>query len=92
MGGTSQHDTTAAVLDSEPPWLPPDSYPIEWEPFARYPNYLAAQIVAGLFQNEGLPAIVTVWTAFPGIASAVIWVPNVSDAPRAMDRGTCTAQ
>jgi hypothetical protein len=73
---TQQLDTTAAALDPGPPWLPPDSYPIEWEAFARFPNYLAAQIVSGLFENEGLPAIVTAWSAFPGVASAIVWVPR----------------
>jgi len=64
------------ALEPEPPWLPPDHDPIEWETFERYPNYLAAQIVAGLLENEGVPAIVTTWTAFLGIASAAVWVPK----------------
>src|SRR5205823_2487669 len=68
---------TATVVDSEPPWfLSPRINPIEWEGFARYPNYLLAQILAGLLENEGLPAIVASLTAFPGVLSADVWVPK----------------
>jgi hypothetical protein len=67
---------TAAIVDAEPPWFFSPFTPIEWEAFARYPNYLLAQIVAGLLENEGLPAIIVSWTAFPGALSADVWVPQ----------------
>src|SRR5688572_11516793 len=67
---------TAAAADLEPPWFTPDIGEVEWETFARYPNYLAAQIVAGLLENEGLFVIVETWTAFPLVGSAAVWVPK----------------
>jgi hypothetical protein len=77
ISDTSQLDATAATYGSEPPWfLPPNLARIEWEMFAHYPNYLAAQIVAGLFENEGLPSIVAAWASFPGIGSSTLWVPK----------------
>src|SRR5262245_55456557 len=70
-------DAIAATYGSEPPWsLPPNLAEIEWETFAHYPNYLAAQIMAGLFENEGLPSIVAAWASFPGVGSAALWVPK----------------
>ena len=66
-----------AALGPEPPWFPPpDMERVEWEAFAVYSHYLAAHIVAGLFENEGVPTIITAWTAFPGISSATLWVPK----------------
>ena len=78
ISGSPQTDTTAAVFGTEPPWLlPPNLTEIEWEIYAFYPNYLAAQIVAGLFENEGLPSIVVAWTSLPGVGSATVWVPKL---------------
>ena len=76
INAAPQVDTTAAVFEPEPPWLSPDNQPIEWEAFERFPNYLAAQIVAGVLENEGVPAIVTHWSVFPGLVSAIIYVPK----------------
>jgi hypothetical protein len=68
---------SAAVLGPEPPWSPPpDANHVDWEVFASYPHYLAAHIVAGLLENEGLPVIVSAWSAFPGAVSATLWVPK----------------
>src|SRR5262245_30797310 len=70
-------DATASTYGSEPPWtVPPNLAGIEWEICAHYPNYLAAQIVAGLFENEGLPSIIAAWASFPGVGSAALWVPK----------------
>jgi hypothetical protein len=78
ISATPQTDATTTAFAPEPPWLlPPNFAGIEWEVFARYSNYLAAQIVAGLFENEGLPSIVEAWTAFPGVGSAAVWVPKL---------------
>lgn len=70
-------DIAAVALGVEPPWsTPPESGRIEWEAFGIFPHHLAAHIVAGLLENEGVPTIVTAWTAFPGVASATLWVPG----------------
>jgi hypothetical protein len=76
-GISSSPPPTATLADSEPPWfLSSHINPTEWVAFERYANYLLAQIVAGLLENEGVPAIVACWTAFPGFASALIWIPK----------------
>jgi len=41
-----------------------------------YPNYLAAMIVAGLLESEGVPTIVESIGPFPGTSSSAIWVPK----------------
>jgi hypothetical protein len=70
-------DATTLTLETDPLWpLPPDHTKIEWEIFARFPNYLAAEIVAGLFQNEGLPSIVQAWNSVPGVGTVAVWVPK----------------
>jgi hypothetical protein len=75
--GTPPFDTAAAVLEPEPSWLPPpDITRIDWEAFGDYPHHLAAHIFAGLLDSEGVPTIVMAWTAFPGVASATLWVPK----------------
>ena len=77
ISGVPQLGTTAAVLGPEPPWSPPpDINRIDWEAFAVYSHHLAAHVVAGLLESEGLPTIITAWTAFPGLASATLWVPK----------------
>jgi len=77
ISGTPPPDATAAAFGTEPPWfLPPNLAEVEWEIYARYSNYLAAQIVAGLFENEGLPSIAVAWTSLPGVGSAAVWVPK----------------
>src|SRR5262245_52988330 len=74
---TPESVVASALFESEPPWsLPPGVRTTEWDAFATYPNYLAAEIVAGLLENEGLPAIVEAWASFPGVGSATIWVPK----------------
>ena len=66
-----------AALGPEPPWFPPpDVARVDWEAFAVYSHYLAADIVAGLLENEGVPTIITAWTAFPGVSSATLWAPK----------------
>src|SRR5262245_17791686 len=61
----AQLEVSAAA--AEPPW---PSWPRidfrEWRRFARYPNYLAAHIVAGLLENEGVPTVVESYGVFPG--------------------------
>ena len=67
----------ASALDGEPPQLRPhDVERIEWQAFETYPQHISAQIVAGLLENEGVPAIITASTAFPGLAPATLWVPQ----------------
>jgi len=62
---------------AEPPWPSPLHFPIrEWRRFACYPNYLAAHIVAGLLENEGVPTVVESFGAFPGTDSSAVWVPK----------------
>jgi hypothetical protein len=77
LSGLPQVAATAAVPELEPPWItPPDVDRVDWAAFAVYPHHLAAHIVSGLLENEGLPTIVTAWTAFPDVASATVWVPK----------------
>jgi hypothetical protein len=62
---------------AEPPWpkFPRIDFR-EWRRFERYPNYLAAHIVAGLLENEGVPTIVESQGVFPGADTSAIWVPK----------------
>ena len=73
--GAAQLEVSAAA--AEPPW---PSFPRidfrEWRRFSRYPNYLAAHIVAGLLENEGVPTIVESFGVIPGVDSSAIWVPK----------------
>lgn len=63
---------------AEPPWASPPAAPVrEWERFGRYPNYLAAQIVAGFLENEGVPTLVESIGVFPDVTSySTIWIPK----------------
>jgi hypothetical protein len=62
---------------AEPPWpTPPHGSYREFQRFERYPNYLAACIVAGLLENEGVPPIVESSGIFPDTESSTIWVPK----------------
>ena len=57
--------------------VPSSTSPVQWERFARYPNYVAAQIVAGLLENEGVPTLVESIGVFPDATSfSTIWVPK----------------
>src|SRR5262245_58191417 len=56
---SSVRNLEVSATAAEPPWpLPPNAEYREWRRFARYPNYLAAHIVAGLLESEGVPTIV----------------------------------
>jgi hypothetical protein len=63
---------------AEPPWPPQEDERFsEWEKFSRYPNALSAHIVAGLLNQDGVPAIVE----SPGFSVeftnwSTIWVPK----------------
>jgi hypothetical protein len=61
---------------AEPVWPSPSSATqLTWERFARYPNYVAAEIVAGLLENEGVPVLVESIGVFPDTTSfSTIWV------------------
>ena len=77
LSSPAQVAAGAAALEPEPPWRPgPEITPIEGEAFAVYPHYLAAHIVSGVLENEGLLTVVTACTAFPGVASDTLWVPR----------------
>jgi hypothetical protein len=67
----------ANTENQEPPWFsPPRDKAVEWQAFASYSNWIAAQIVGGLLESEGVPTIVTDWTAFPGAVPSVLWLPE----------------
>ena len=69
-------EITNAVAEFPEPFTPL-TFPFEWEQFARFPNYFAAQIIAGLFENEGVPTIIECCSIFPGVIGyASIWVPR----------------
>ncbi len=62
---------------AEPPWPTPPSTPYrEWERFGLYSNYIAAHIVAGRLEIEGVPTIVEASGVFPGVFSSTIWIPK----------------
>ena len=66
-----------AGANIDPPWfLSPNINPIEWQAFASYRNPLSAHIVAGLLESEGVPTIISGWSAFPGAIPSVVWVPQ----------------
>ena len=74
-GAASMTQVEAAA--AEPPWPSQPHVDFrDWRRFARYPNYLAAHIVAGLLENEGVPTVVESWGSFPGADSSAIWVPK----------------
>jgi hypothetical protein len=76
-GAVSMAQLEVSAAAAEPPW---SSFPRidfrEWRRFSRYPNFLAAHIVAGLLENEGVPTIVESYGVFPGADSSAIWVPK----------------
>jgi hypothetical protein len=64
VSAMAQLEVSAAA--AEPPW--PSQPPMDfrdWRRFARYPNYLAAHIVAGLLESEGVPTVVESWGGTP---------------------------
>ena len=75
VSAMAQLEVSAAA--AEPPWPGQPQLDFrDWRRFARYPNYLAAHIVAGLLENEGVPALVESLGVFPGVDSSAIWVPK----------------
>lgn len=75
VSNIAQMEVSAAA--AEPVWPSPSpEFLREWERFARYPNYLAAMIVAGLLENEGVPTVVESIGPFPGTNSSAVWVPR----------------
>jgi hypothetical protein len=75
VSSMSQPEVSAAA--AEPPWpIPPHTPFREWQRLDRYPNYLAAHIVAGLLENEGVPTIVESIGIFPDTQFSSIWVPK----------------
>ena len=72
----AQTDVTATVAELPEPFAPL-TRPFEWVRFASYPNHLAAHIVAGLFENEGVPTMIESNSVFPdAITCATVWVPK----------------
>ena len=67
---------TDSAYPEPPSFISPGNDRKEWEEFGRYKNYLLAEIAAGLLENEGVPAVVASWAVFPGITSAIVWVPK----------------
>jgi len=71
----AQIEVTAGA--TEPPWSnPPPTLYREWERFGLYSNYIAAHIVAGRLEIEGVPTIIEASGVFPGIFSSTIWIPK----------------
>ena len=60
------------------PWPDPTPTPSgEWEEFARFPNIWEGLILAGLLENEGLPAVVESLWPGPDLRShSIVWVPR----------------
>jgi hypothetical protein len=70
-----QMEVTANV--AEPTWpIPPGAPFREWERFGRYSNYIAAHIVAGRLEIEGVPTVVEEIGVFPGADCSAIWIPK----------------
>lgn len=49
----------------------------EWEVFARFPNVWEGYILAGLLENEGLPAIAqSIWPLVEMSSHSFVWIPR----------------
>ena len=71
----AQIEITAAA--AEPPWpTPQNAHSQEWERLGRYLNDIAAHIVAGRLEVDGVPTIVESTGVFPGIEGSFIWIPK----------------
>jgi hypothetical protein len=59
------------------PWLDPRLlHDAEWEVFARFPNFWEGRVLAGLLENEGLPAVVESMWPGPDLRSySIVLVP-----------------
>jgi hypothetical protein len=76
VSNIAQMEVSADAADPLWPMLPDTPFG-EWHRFARYSNFLAACIVAGLLENEGVPTIVESNGSFPDTETSAIWVPKV---------------
>ena len=74
----AQAEFTDAATESPEPLFAPQTPPVAWIRFAYYPNAWSAHIVAGLLENEGVPAMIESSDVFPGTMgySAAVWVPQ----------------
>src|SRR4051812_33286161 len=69
-------EVSTAPADPPPRAPRPHGSRGDWQRFEHYPNYLAACIVAGLLENEGVPAVIESSGIFPDTESSAIWVPG----------------
>src|SRR5262245_36755151 len=71
--GMARLEPTSAI--PQPPWVAGPVF-LEWDRFERYPNYLAAHIVDGLLESEGVPVIIEAVTPLPGGETSALCVPK----------------
>ena len=78
VSGASQQGSLPRDAAAQLPWPSPrPERRAPWEELARYPNFLEGHIVAGLLNNEGIPATVAfTWPALDLTSHSVVWVPS----------------
>lgn len=72
----AQTEVTDVVTEPPESFAPPET-PVWWIRFAHFPNEWDAHIVAGLLENEGVPATIETTGVFPGtMGDTTVWVPQ----------------
>lgn len=72
----AQIKVTDAVTEPPESFAPPET-PVQWIRFEHYPNPWHAHIVAGLLENEGVPAVIETNSVLPGaMDDTTVWVPQ----------------
>lgn len=73
----AQQGSLAGDSAAQVPWPQPQlQNPVRWEVFASFPNFWEGQILAGLLNNEDVPAIVEfTWPDFGMQSYSVVRVP-----------------
>jgi hypothetical protein len=72
----AQAEVTDAATEPPESFAPPKTT-VQWIAFAHYPNEWDAHIVAGLLENEGVPAAIETNGVFPGaMGDSTVWVPQ----------------
>ena len=74
----AQQGTLPRDAAAQAPWPQPQlQEPVHWDVFASFPNFWEGQILGGLLNNEGVPAIVDfTWPDFGGASCSVVRVPR----------------
>ena len=78
VSGSSQQSSLPRDAAAQFPWPSPSPDRLApWDELARYPNFMEGHIIAGLLNNEGIPAAVGFTWPDVGLSSrSVVWVPR----------------